>query len=110
MIPDLEITPEDIAEAALLPFRMSKNVVLEVRRSRGPPRGFEQCPRAYLPCPGAWDRCEAARATECMSERPAACVAGGSWLVRSQWLSSWLLCAPQEIIVHTAATPKKPKK
>ncbi len=31
MIPDLEITPEDIAEAALLPFRMSKNVVLEVR-------------------------------------------------------------------------------
>ena len=33
MIPDLEITPEDIAEAALLPFRMSKNVVLEVRRS-----------------------------------------------------------------------------
>ncbi len=31
MIPDLEITPEDIAEAALLPFRMSRNVVLEVR-------------------------------------------------------------------------------
>lgn len=31
MIRELEITPEDIAEAALLPFRMSKNVVLEVR-------------------------------------------------------------------------------
>ena len=30
-ISELMITPEDIAEAALLPFRMSKNVVLEVR-------------------------------------------------------------------------------
>jgi len=36
MIPDLEITPEDIAEAALLPFRMSKNVVLEVRLHQTP--------------------------------------------------------------------------
>ncbi len=32
MIQELEITPEDVAEAALLPFRMSKNVVLEVRQ------------------------------------------------------------------------------
>jgi hypothetical protein len=29
MIPELEVMPEDIAEVALLPFKLSKNVVLE---------------------------------------------------------------------------------
>jgi hypothetical protein len=29
MIPELEVMPEDIAEVALMPFKMSKNVVLE---------------------------------------------------------------------------------